>query len=319
MDYMQAFWNGHYYDHPVSRRDLARIRHATPHHPSAQGLKTNMLMDSMEITNTSILSYDDLEALIMDFQIFGDYGIARVGEKRSGRATRLQPLQSMRMVRLKHPEDYAMVKPRSFPGFMLDDPEFLKKFPRGTVTFSRQHCPVQEIYGVPAWLAAVNSMLLKESATLFRRKYYLNNAHMGYILYTTLPRASNTSIKKIESALDDGKGINNFKSLLIHESNGDPDGIKVIPVSEFAAKDEFLNVNEISQADMLTIERVPAGLLGQVPKNAAGFGSITDAYKIFFKAEIKPKWRKFQAINTAAGFELIKFHELDLGDLQSSA
>ena len=30
----------------------------------------------------------------------------------------------------------------------------------------------QEIYGMPEWLSALQSALLDESATLFRRKYY---------------------------------------------------------------------------------------------------------------------------------------------------
>jgi DNA polymerase-3 subunit beta len=34
----------------------------------------------------------------------------------------------------------------------------------------------QEIYGLPEWLSALQSALLNENATLFRRRYYLNGA-----------------------------------------------------------------------------------------------------------------------------------------------
>ncbi len=43
----------------------------------------------------------------------------------------------------------------------------------------------QEIYGLPEYLAALNSAWLNESATLFRRKYYQNGSHAGFILYMT--------------------------------------------------------------------------------------------------------------------------------------
>lgn len=41
----------------------------------------------------------------------------------------------------------------------------------------------QEVYGAPEYLSALNAAWLDESATLFRRKYYLNGSHAGYILY----------------------------------------------------------------------------------------------------------------------------------------
>ena len=41
----------------------------------------------------------------------------------------------------------------------------------------------QEIYGLPEYLSALQAAWLNESATLFRRKYYLNGSHAGFILY----------------------------------------------------------------------------------------------------------------------------------------
>lgn len=43
----------------------------------------------------------------------------------------------------------------------------------------------QEIYGLPEYLSAIPSTLLDESATLSRRKYYLNGSHAGFIMYMT--------------------------------------------------------------------------------------------------------------------------------------
>ena len=43
----------------------------------------------------------------------------------------------------------------------------------------------QEIYGLPEYLSAMPSALLNDSATLFRRKYYINGSHAAFIMYMT--------------------------------------------------------------------------------------------------------------------------------------
>ncbi len=45
----------------------------------------------------------------------------------------------------------------------------------------------QNIYGVPEYLGGLQALLLNEAATLFRRRYYSNGAHAGYIFYTNDP------------------------------------------------------------------------------------------------------------------------------------
>ena len=43
----------------------------------------------------------------------------------------------------------------------------------------------EEIYGLPEYLSAIASAPLHESATLFRRKFYINGNHVGFIMYMT--------------------------------------------------------------------------------------------------------------------------------------
>lgn len=44
----------------------------------------------------------------------------------------------------------------------------------------------QEIYGLPEYLSAIPSALLNESATLFRRKYYINDSNAGLMQHARL-------------------------------------------------------------------------------------------------------------------------------------
>lgn len=71
----------------------------------------------------------------------------------------------------------------------------------------------QELCGIPEYLSALNSAWLNESATLFRRKYYQNGAHAGYIMYVTDAAQNNTDVEALRDAMSDSKGMGNFKNL----------------------------------------------------------------------------------------------------------
>ena len=63
----------------------------------------------------------------------------------------------------------------------------------------KEYDEIQQIYGMPDWLGGLQSALLNEDATLFRRRYYVNGAHLGYILYTNdakLPPAARTKLEE---------------------------------------------------------------------------------------------------------------------------
>ena len=47
------------------------------------------------------------------------------------------------------------------------------------------------------------------------------------------------------------KGPGNFRNLFMYSLNGKKDGIKIFPLSEMAAKDEFLNIKNVSRDDMM--------------------------------------------------------------------
>lgn len=59
----------------------------------------------------------------------------------------------------------------------------------------------QEIYGLPEYLSANPSALLNESATLFRRKYYINGNHAGFIMYMTYAAQNEEDVNNIRTPL----------------------------------------------------------------------------------------------------------------------
>jgi capsid portal protein len=72
----------------------------------------------------------------------------------------------------------------------------------------------QELYGMPEYLSALNSAWLNESATLFRRKYYQNGAHAGYIMYVT-DAAQSSDVEALREAMRSSKDSAILKTVFL--------------------------------------------------------------------------------------------------------
>ncbi|EWG67855.1 PBSX family phage portal protein [Enterobacter asburiae] len=155
----------------------------------------------------------------------------------------------------------------------------------------------QEIYGLPEYLSAIPSALLNESATLFRRKYYISGSHAGFIMYMTDAAQNQEDVNNIRQAMKSATGPGNFCNLFMYLPNGKKDGIQIIPLSEVAAKDEFLNIKNISRDDMMAAHRVPPQMMGIMPSNVGGFGDVEKASRVFVRNELIPLRKRIMEVN----------------------
>lgn len=165
----------------------------------------------------------------------------------------------------------------------------------------------QEIYGLPGYLSAIPSALLNESATLFRRKYYINGSHAGFIMYMTDAAQNQEDVNNLRNAMKSAKGPGNFRNLFMYSPNGKKDGLQIIPLSEVAAKDEFLNIKNVSRDDMMAAHRVPPQMMGIMPNNVGGFGDVEKASKVFVRNELIPLQKRLGEINEWLDKKIIEF------------
>lgn len=186
------------------------------------------------------------------------------------------------------------------------------EFTKGSIFHLMEPDLSQEIYGLPEYLSAIPSALLNESATLFRRKYYINGSHAGFIMYMTDAAQNQEDVNNIRHAMKSAKGPGNFRNLFMYSPNGKKDGIQIIPLSEVAAKDEFLNIKNASRDDMLAVHRVPPQLMGIIPQNTGGFGDIEKASKVFVRNELIPLQERMKEVNKWLGEEVIQFELYNL-------
>lgn len=301
LDLLECPVNNRWYETPISMDGLARSSRASVHHASAMIVKRNILVSCFE--PNKILSRTDFGAWAHEFLIFGNAYLER-RDNRLGSALALKPTKAKYTRR----------------GIDLDTYFFIPKyneeheFKKGSVFHLLEPDVNQDIYGLPEYIPALHSAWLNESATLFRRKYYKNGSHAGFILYMTDAMQQQGDVDNLREALKSAKGPGNFRNLFMYAPGGKKDGIQLIPVSEVAAKDEFANIKNVTRDDQLAAHRVPPQLMGIVPSNNGGFGDAEKAAKVFNANEILALQARLSEVNEWLGIEVVKFKPYALAE-----
>ncbi|WP_370171019.1 phage portal protein [Sphingobium abikonense] len=295
LDMLECYHNQRWYEPPISLDGLSRTYRASPHHSSAIILKRNMLAASLE--PSAVLSRKAFAGMVQDYLVLGNCYAQEV-RNRLGGVLRLDHVLAKYTRRGVAPGSFWWV-----PGYGQES-----EFDAGTVHHLMAPDINQEIYGLPEYLSALQSALLNENATLFRRRYFENGSHAGYILYATGEFADG-DVDAMREALKRSKGPGNFRNLFVHSPSGRESGIQLKPIAEVGAKDEFVGIKNTTRDDVLAAHRVPPQLLGIVPANAGGFGDVTKATDAFFELEIEPLQSVFLELNDQLGFEAVRFRK----------
>ncbi len=291
--------NGRYYEPPVNQEDLIGLLRVGIHHASALHCKLNVLSSTFE--PTALLSRAEFKKLAFNYLVTGN-GYLAAERNRLGGITAFKNRLAAYMRRASpgaSKDGYFYLRSRVF-----ETADFI---PAADVVHLMQPDLVQEVYGIPDYLAGLGSAQLNRSATTFRRRYYDNGSHAGFIIYATDNNINQPDWDNLKSQFKKAQREGNFKNVFLRSPNGDKDGIKLIPISEVAAKDEFLNIKNVTAQDMLTVHRVPPSLMGVVPTAAGGLGDARTAAEVFAANEIGPIQAAFLEANDAAGAEVFRF------------
>ncbi|MGP3592640.1 phage portal protein [Vagococcus sp. WN89Y] len=299
LDYVECISNGKWFEPPISFTGLAKSLRAAVHHSSPIYVKRNILASTF--IPHPLLSQQDFSRFVLDFLVFGNAFL----EKRfsaTGKVMKLEPSPAKYTRRGVEEDVYWWV-----PSF--DQPQ---PFAPGSVFHLLEPDINQELYGMPEYLSALNSAWLNESATLFRRKYYQNGAHAGYIMYVTDAAQSSTDVEALRDAMRSSKGLGNFKNLFFYAPNGKSDGIKIVPLSEVATKDDFFNIKKVSAGDLLDAHRIPFQLMGCKPENAGSVGDVEKVAKVFVRNELMPLQDRIREVNDWLRINVITFKNYSL-------
>lgn len=278
--------NGSYYDPPVSLTGLARLLGANAYHWPLLEFKVNMTLRAYT-RPSPLLPYAKINALVSDYMVFTNAYLLR---HRSvfGDVVDLEHLPAINVRRLREADRYCL----------LHGDGSRTIFPPGEVIHIKSYDVRQNIYGVPSYIGAIQSLLLNEDTTLFRRRYYLNGGHLGYIFYSSSAGLEEEQEDAIAEAIKRSKGAGNFRNLFLHVPNGREKDFQILPVGDFSAKDQFEKIKNLSRDDIVAAHRIPAALANIVPAEArGGYGDISKADAVYEKNEIVPIRQRITELN----------------------
>ncbi|WP_296223233.1 phage portal protein [Ralstonia sp. UBA689] len=305
LDYVECMRSGKWFEPPLPLDGLARSFRAAVHHSSAIYVKRNILVSTF--IPHPLLSRAAFERLVLDWQVFGN-GYLENRLSLAGSSMGLVPAMAKYMRRGVDLSTYYFVQ-----GW-----KETHEFAHGTIFHLQEPDINQEVYGLPEYLSSLNATWLNESATLFRRRYYKNGSHAGFILYMTDAAHKQEDVDDLREKIKQAKGPGNFRNLFMYAPGGKKEGIQILPVSEVAAKDEFWNIKNVTRDDQLAAHRVPPQLMGIIPSNTGGFGDVEKAALVFARNEVKPLQDRLLAINEWVGEEVVRFGPYVLDESNAS-
>ena len=272
-----------FYSPPVSLTALSALLTANSYHGAIVEARTRIL--SKDYIETDLLSFCDMMNICKDLVTFG-MAYVQIFKNVFGEPLRLGHVPALTTRRGK---DNRFVRLNS------DDTKTWYK--HDEIHQIKLYDTRQNIYGLPDYLSGIESALLSQDATRFRRRYYKNGMHMGFILYMTDPSMTPTAEDDLADALKKSRGAGNFSSMLINIPGGQKDGVQLIPVGNIGSKDEFEGVKKVSSQEVIVAHRFPAGIGGILPPEGASLGNPLQYSEMYYENEARPLQKLILGIN----------------------
>ncbi|ANU36284.1 phage portal protein [Vibrio scophthalmi] len=282
------------YEPPVALDTLAKALRVNPMHSSAIEFKRNTL--AYAVTVGPLLSRRDLKRFIQDFLTFGN-GYLQVVRGNAGMGAPVQ-LKHIPALYMRRREDLAWTyKPRPF------DDQGRIDFKHNQIFHWSEYDIAQEMYGLPGHVSGLTSIWLNDDATLFRRQYYRNGQHAGYLLYMNEPTMTAQQEEEIKARLKAKEGMA-FKNMFVNAKGKDTKAPELKPIGQVEAKDSFKDVKNQTKDDVLALHRVPIELMS-VRRESITSLDLNKVDWLFHKNELLPLIDSLKELNEFVGVEVV--------------
>lgn len=274
-----------YYEPPISKTGLAKIRTANGFHSRMPLFRRDKVLNLYQVPKRNkLISRRELGVVLENLLVIGE---AYVGKVRN-RMGQLVGLVSMNAV-------FMRLKPDGSKGgyryCYVRDGQIIQQFRDEDVIHLKQEDLLQGIYGMPEYFGAIQSILLNEAATLFRRKYFINGAHLGSLFISTSQSLKPKDEKAITEKIRQSKGVGNFRSMFLHlPSHGHKatDVFNVVPVGDVATRDEFKTIKNITDRDISAAWGTRQEVAGIAPETVGGTGDIDKLFALDYENKTLP-------------------------------
>ncbi|ELL9330406.1 phage portal protein [Vibrio fluvialis] len=277
------------YEPPIALDTLAKALRVNPMHSSAIEFKRNTL--TYAVTVSDVLPHRDLKRFIQDYLTF-DNGYFLVVRNLFGQVVHIRNIPALYM-RRRGDLGYTY-KPRAYSN-------------EGQIFHLAEYDVVQELYGLPQHVSGLTSIWLNDDATLFRRQYYHNGSHAGYLLYMNEPGMTKETENDIRNKLQAKEGMA-FKKLFVNAKGKDTKAPELKPLGQVEAKDSFKDVKNQTMNDVLALHRVPIDLMS-VRRESITSLDLNKVDWLFHKNELLSLIDSLTELNGFVGSEVLKLNE----------
>lgn len=293
---------GDYYRPPISFSGLVRLLRVNPHHGGLPSFRARQAVKYM--LDNPYISRQTLTRAIMDDQTSGNAFFLVVRNKAGG-LVRIEYRPMIRMRRAKADNTY---------GWLTNEQEF-NLFQPGEILHVMQHDPAQQIYGIPHWIGALQSILLGEDVRIFPRLFFKNGGSTGDVLATS--GLSSNDQKAVEEKFAQIKGSGRWMRVVLQFARGKIDEIiKTIPYSTGSDKIDYSKLANMTATDIMEAWQIDPSLAGMRPEVAGGAGDLDKIKLTDYENQTLPLQQRFaDALNTVlpVGNPLV-FREYDYFD-----
>lgn len=305
LSYMEVALVNGLYEPPIPLDTLAKAVRANPMHGSALYVKGNMASSSIDLS--PLMKKRDFRRFIADFLTFGN-GYLQIVRNGFRDIVAIKHLPALYMRRKEKIDEYCY-KPKAFSDEGQID------YRPGQIFHLTEYDICQELYGMPQYIGALSSIWLNEDATLFRRKYYINGSHAGYLLYMNDPNLTDKQELEIKQKLSKHGA---FKNLYVNAKGKDGKKPELTPIGQVEAKDAFKDIKSMTTNDVLASHRIPLELMSIVREGFSSSGDLNKVDRIFHKNEMIPLLELACELNDFVGMDIItikKYEGLDSGSV----
>ena len=300
LNYMEVSLVDGLYEPPIPFETLAKALRANAMHGSAIDVKRNM--SSYSVSLSSVLSKKNLKRFLSDYLTFGNAYLVVVRNV-FNKVISMKHIPALFMRRREGLKGYTY-KPTESDDGRID-------YAPGKIFHLAEYDVCQEIYGMPQYIGALISIWLSEDSTLFRRQYYINGSHAGYILYLDDPNMTETQENAIRTQLKKKGGLGAFKNLFIRSKGSNGKEPKLIPIAQVEPKDAFKQIKNATTDDILATHRVPLELMSVQKEGFTPGGDLNKIDHIFYKNELMPLLESVCEINEFVGQEIVTIKEYE--------
>lgn len=269
--------NGQYYEPIIPFEYLSRLRRINPHHSPLPAWVAGQVLQY--IKPHPLIKRAELRKMWIDLETTANGFLKVIREPNHRTIIRIDYQPTINTRRAADPSRYGFITPNSREFVLIDWVDILHLM---------QHDTAQQVYGVPYWIGAMQSILMGEDVRVFPRLFFKNGGSTGDIIATT--GLTEKEQKLVEDVTGGVNGLKRFKRIILQFAKGKIDDVlKIIPYSTGSEKIDFSKLANLSSDDVLDSWGIRSELVGMTPDTPGGSGDLSKLDFAWYKSGILPR------------------------------